>query len=141
MIPQYKSNDDRYIFLISAALAAYFIFLFFNASYSIIRSDYLEVAQELITLPLMFLNCFLLVYLIYQSISYRFDFKTYRIHSLILLFISNALTWGSIIKTAYSHILSTSIAGLFLSILPVLFLAIAGLVLLRLVFRRYLNSN
>jgi hypothetical protein len=141
MIPQDKFNDDRLIFLISTFLAVYFVFLFLNAHYLYIRFDALELAQEMTTLPFLFLNCFLFVYLFYQSISYRDLAKPYLRISLIVTFISNALTWGSIIKTAYANITSTSIAGLFLSILPVLFLAFAGLILIRLFFKRYVNSH
>ena len=140
MIPQDKFNDDRFIFLISTFLAIYFVFIFLNANYLNISYDLLEVIQELVTLPLMFLNCFLLVYLVNISISTGFYYKSYHYKSLILVFTSNSLTWGSIVKTAYSHIIFTSITGLFLSILPVLFLTIVGIFLLRIFFKKYLNS-
>lgn len=90
-----STMNDKSLFWISAAVVAYFGFVYLNHYYFNIDVVLLGVFQEMLLFPLMALQWVLLFFSVKNLIAAKFSLKTYSFPTVCLLLISSVLTWGS----------------------------------------------
>ena len=91
------SDWSKRLFLMSLCVIGYFCLLGLNAY--IVKSNFILIGvfQELLTLPLLFIQFVLLVFSIIFVIKGNFRIKTYSFWTFLLLLISNSFCLGPLI--------------------------------------------
>ncbi|HTO16343.1 MAG TPA: hypothetical protein VLZ83_11260 [Edaphocola sp.] len=95
----YEKISNKNLFYFSLGIAGYFLLLFVNAY--IIKSDFILIGvfQELLTIPMLIIQLFLLFISIKHCIKDEFRIKEYSFWAFSILLVSNLSTLGSLIIT------------------------------------------